>query len=79
MLIFGNASSAKRITLGTSSTGIQYKYKAPPASGETGYLYIYTSTSIILDTIIFSFCTYGTELGIISNSDSTEFNSGSNF
>lgn len=76
--MFGYASSAKRITLGVSSSAIQYKYKAPSSNREEGYLYIYTNNSII-DTIIFSFCTYGNELGTISNSDSTEFNSGSNF
>lgn len=78
ILMFGVSTTAKRISLGNTSTAIQYKYKAPSSNGENGYLFIYTSNSI-LDTIVFNLGTYGDTNGILSNSDSTEYNSGSAF
>ena len=77
ILIFGNNCTAKRISLGTTSSQIQFKYKTG-SSGSSGYLYIYT-VNAILSTCIFELNTYSDTIGVLSNSDSTEFNSGSAF
>lgn len=78
ILIFGNNVSAKKISLGTTSSSINYKYINPPSNYTNGYLYISTNVSEICTTI-FSICVYQNNIVIISNSDETEFNSGKNF